>query len=220
MVATLQSSNLSSLSPRITVYTSSLSLVGSAGSSSFGDTVSVTANNVQAGQGYYIRVMANVGGTQIGDFGLEVNLGSQTQAPIPPPNTVVAQQPDQGGGTILKSTGLGSLDLVRVGNFIDWGDELTVANPGRGALQLQQFPAMPGLIVSADATSIAAALLQNLAEPHDQLPAAASFSGPAPGSAGVLPVVDPSALALDVFQAVDSVLSSWSSKSLLSAYDS
>ncbi len=28
-----------------------------------------------------------------------LNFGSQTQSPIPPPNTVVAQQPDQGGGT-------------------------------------------------------------------------------------------------------------------------
>jgi hypothetical protein len=36
----------------------------------------------------------------VGAYGLEVNFGSQSQAPIQPPNTVVAQQPDQGGGEI------------------------------------------------------------------------------------------------------------------------
>jgi hypothetical protein len=64
-----------------------------------GATVSVSTT-VAAGQGYYIKVLAAAGNGAIGGWGLLVNAGSQTQAAIPPPNTVVAQQPDQGGGSL------------------------------------------------------------------------------------------------------------------------
>jgi hypothetical protein len=59
-----------------------------------------TSNAVTAGQKYYIKVMS--GGTygRVGAYGLEVNFGSQSQAPIQPPNTVVPQQPDSSGGSI------------------------------------------------------------------------------------------------------------------------
>ena len=97
---TVQSSNLSSLSPKLMVYNSSLGLVGQAlAANSMGATVSVSTS-VASGQGYYIKVLAAPGYGAIGGYGLLVNLGSQTQAPIPPPNTVVAQQPDQGGGSL------------------------------------------------------------------------------------------------------------------------
>ena len=56
MVATMQSSNLSSLSPRITVFDTSLKSKGTASSTAYGDTVSVSIPGVQAGQGFYIRV--------------------------------------------------------------------------------------------------------------------------------------------------------------------
>ena len=95
----MQSSNLSSLSPKLQVYSSSLGLVGQvAAVDSMGATVSVSTS-VQAGQGYYFKVLAAGGPGAIGGYGLLVNFGSQPQSPIPPPNTVVAQQPDQGGGT-------------------------------------------------------------------------------------------------------------------------
>ncbi len=100
MVVTVQSSNLSSLAPALSIYTSSLGLVTQASvTNAYGATI-WTSNAVTAGQKYYIKVMS--GGTygRVGAYGLEVNFGSQSQPPIQPPNTVVAQQPDGGGGEI------------------------------------------------------------------------------------------------------------------------
>jgi len=100
MTVTVQSSNLSSLSPKLQVYTSALSLVGQASAiGSMGATISVTSS-VQSGQGYYYKVLAAGGPGAIGGYGLLVNFGSQSQSPIPPPDTVVAQQPDGGGGSL------------------------------------------------------------------------------------------------------------------------
>jgi hypothetical protein len=127
MVATMQSSTLSSLSPKIAVYTTSLSLVGTAGSSNFGDTVTVTVSGVQPGQSYYIKTCGNTGGSNVGGYGLEVNLGSQSQPPIPPPDTVVLQQPDQGGGSINSN-----VSIVIIGNYVGFGEALT-ASPSMAA---------------------------------------------------------------------------------------
>jgi hypothetical protein len=99
MTVAVQSSDLSSLSPKLQVYTSSLSLVGTAGTvGSLGATASVNTS-VEPGQGYYIKVLAASGPGPIGAYGLLVNFGSQTQASIPPPDTVVPEQSSQGGGT-------------------------------------------------------------------------------------------------------------------------
>jgi hypothetical protein len=132
MVATIQSSNLSSLSPKLMVYNSTLTLLGSVASSNFGDTVSVSIPGVQAGQGYYIRAAGNTAGTVFGGFGLEVNFGSQRQPPIQPPNTVVLQQPDQGGGGIYKD-----VSVVVIGSLLGFGEALT-ASPSAGANHQQQ----------------------------------------------------------------------------------
>jgi Matrixin len=100
MKVTVQSSNLSSFSPKLMVYTSSLGLVGQAAAvNSMGATVSVSTT-VAAGQTYYVKVLSAGGYGPIGGYGLLVNMGSQSQSPIPPPNTVVAQQPDKGGGSL------------------------------------------------------------------------------------------------------------------------
>jgi hypothetical protein len=128
MVATMQSSALSSLSPKISVYTTSLGLVGTAASSNYGDTVSVTVPGVQPGQSYYIKVSGNAGGTILGGFGLEVNLGSQYQPPIQPPNTVVLQQPDLGGGGINKN-----VPVIIVGGLVGFGESLTASPSFNGA---------------------------------------------------------------------------------------
>ncbi len=104
MTVTVQSSNLSSLSPSLAVYNSSLSLIGSASApNSMGATISVTDSSVSTGQGFYIKVLAATGYGGIGGYGLLVNFGSQTQSPIAPPNTVVAQQADQGGGAVTNA---------------------------------------------------------------------------------------------------------------------
>ena len=102
MVVTDQSANLSMLSPSVWLYKPGPKLpiaIGSASSAAYGATVSYSLAGVQAGQTYLIRALGNAPGESIGGFGLEVNFGSATQPPIAPPNTVVAQQPDQGGGS-------------------------------------------------------------------------------------------------------------------------
>ena len=96
MTVTVQSSNLSSLSPSL----AGLQLVAEPGRAGFGAELDGgddqrDRTSVSTGQGYYIKVLAAGGYGPIGGYGLLVNFGSQTQSPIPPPNTVVAQQPDQ-----------------------------------------------------------------------------------------------------------------------------
>jgi hypothetical protein len=130
MTAMMQSSGLSSLSPRMTVYTASLRTVGAASSTAFGDTLNVSISGVQPGQGYYFRLSATVGGTAIGDYALGVNFGSQPLNPFPPPDTTVPEQPDQGGGSMSERTGRGwmsreAFELVRIGTHVAWGETLT-----------------------------------------------------------------------------------------------
>jgi hypothetical protein len=110
MTVTAQSSNLSSFSPKLQVYTSALGLVGQAGvANSLGATVSVSTT-VAAGQTYYVKVYAAGGYGPIGSYGLLVNMGSQSQSPIAPPNTLVAQQPNLSGGSLSNSAGLTGSD--------------------------------------------------------------------------------------------------------------
>jgi hypothetical protein len=145
MTVTVQSSNLSSLAPKLQVYSAGLCLVGSASApSTFGATTSVTAC-VQAGQKYYFQVLAAGGPAPIGAYGLLVNFGNQSQPPIPPPNTVVPQQPDQGGGTEndnappggLTGLGLGCGDgnsfinsvFANIGGLGGWAQGMTYTPP-------------------------------------------------------------------------------------------
>lgn len=96
---TMQSSGLSSLSPKLQVLNGALQLQGLQASTAFGATVSVTVPNVVPGQVYYIRAMPAVSGPAgVGSYGLLVNLGASPISPIAPPNTVVPEQPNQGGG--------------------------------------------------------------------------------------------------------------------------
>jgi hypothetical protein len=112
MTVTVQSTNLSSLSPKLQVYTSALGLVGTAGTvNSMAATISVSTS-VSAGQGYYIKVLAAGGYGAMGSYGLLVNVGSQSQSPIAPPYTVVAQQPDQGSSGSLTN----AVSIIQPGN--------------------------------------------------------------------------------------------------------
>ncbi len=134
MTVTVQSSNLSSLSPDVQVYNSSLSLVGQASApNSMGATISVTDSSVASGQGYYIKVLAATGYGGLGGYGLLVNFGSQAQSPIPPRNTVVPSEPSEAGGTSndnAPSGGSGPLQgiLTTIGDLTDWVVQYT-ANP-------------------------------------------------------------------------------------------
>ncbi len=142
MSVTVQSTNLSSLSPKVQVYNSSLGLVGqaAAATASFGATISV-ATGVQYNQGYYIKVSAAGGPGPIGSYGLSVRFANQPAAAIAPPNTVVASQPDQGGGSILNGVIVGPTDpgngsagvephaYITVGNLTAWGESYFASPP-------------------------------------------------------------------------------------------
>ncbi len=129
MNVTVQSSNLSLLSPKLQVYSSTLNLVGQAGTTaSLGATVSVSTS-VQPGQGYYIKVLAAGGPGPIGGYGLLVNFGSGPQSPIAPPATMVPEQKDGSGGTSNDNAppppgdGLDSLlGFFSLGNLTGWLD--------------------------------------------------------------------------------------------------
>jgi hypothetical protein len=153
MTVTMQSTGLSSLSPRLYVHNSSTKILGLATSPySHGDTVSLTINGVAPGQFYYIRALAaNGGATTAGAYGLQVNFVGGTMTPIAPPVTTVAAQPDApgGGGSVglEPDPAVGSLfdkvlatlqrhaastaadHTIRIGNLIARGDYLMVA-PG------------------------------------------------------------------------------------------
>jgi Matrixin len=143
MKVTAQSSNLSSLAPLLQIYNSSMSLVSQISApGKFGATISLSTS-VTSGQGYYVKVSDAGGPGPIGGFGLLINFGSQAQAPIQPPNTVVLQQPDRGGGTLNSTvvgggnggtngptdgSGSGQPSYLTIGTLAGWA-ELMAASP-------------------------------------------------------------------------------------------
>ncbi len=153
MVVTMQSSGLSSLIPKVTVYNGNLQGAVLATGSNYGDTVSVTISGVTPGQTWYIKAMAAASGAgDIGSYGLLVNFGSSPQAAIAPPSTVVAAQPSQDPSTTPEGTGwmiggqftpyggilnallglLGDADgifLIVYGTLSGYGDTMGVGNP-------------------------------------------------------------------------------------------
>jgi hypothetical protein len=111
MKVTMQSSNLSMLSPGVAIYNSSLVGVANASApGAYGATVTDTIA-VSPGQVYYIATYAaNGGATSAGAYGLLINLGSGTQSPIPPPNTTAVNTAGLGGG------GFGASAVLRLGS--------------------------------------------------------------------------------------------------------
>ena len=97
----MQSTNLSTLSPKLGIWNSAKVSVASGGLANvYGGTETITLTGVSPGQSFYIRasVASSPGGN--GAYGLLVNFGNAVQAPIAPPNTVVLSQADQGGGSL------------------------------------------------------------------------------------------------------------------------
>jgi hypothetical protein len=115
MVVKMQSTHLSLLAPYLAVYDSGgTTMLGHASSTAMGDTVTVTINNVSAGQVYLIKGKGNTtGDSGFGSYGLQVNFGSQSQAAVTAPDTTMSEQADQGGGTMNESTdGSGASDAI------------------------------------------------------------------------------------------------------------
>ena len=126
----MQSTGLSSLSPRLFVLNSVGNLVSNTYSTAFGATLSINISGVSAGQTYYFRAQGSSSGSSgVGGYGLQVNFGGSTQAAIAPPNTTVAAQADQGGGSSFELNGHGS----GVGDF-NFNDQSLQIGSLRGVL--------------------------------------------------------------------------------------
>ena len=166
MSISAQSSALSSLSPKLQVYNSSLSLIGQAGTvGSLGATASLSAS-VQPGQEYYIKVRSANGPGPIGAYGLEVNFGSQPQASIAPPSTVVAAQPSQAGGTSndnapppgLLSGLLEDLGLQNVtGTLTGWVETMSIAPDVVGSVAAGLLTQASSTVAALEAVTISIA---------------------------------------------------------------
>jgi hypothetical protein len=186
MTVTVQSSNLSSLAPALQVYTSTLGSVGQVSApNTFGATISVTSS-ATAGQSYYIKVTAAGGPGPIGGYGLLANFGNQSQSPIPPPNTLVPSQPDQGGGTINNAAIAGGAALTTIGGLTEWADYMfapTIPAPGSGVswpTETGRSGAAPTASSYQTGTSVAVVSVSSTGASGVQASAAVVAIGPAP----------------------------------------
>ncbi|MGO9596628.1 MAG: matrixin family metalloprotease [Isosphaeraceae bacterium] len=214
MVVTEQSTSLSMLSPYLYVYTSGLKPLASQSTTAYGATVSVSVTGVQAGQTYLIRAAGYSAGDPTGTFGLELNFGSQTQSPIPPPNTVVPQQPDEGGGIDY-----GHSQTITIGHLSGLGYVYSVnTNQGNGTKTPPPNNGAAGgtaKTVSAPQTTVgtAALVVTASAQPALLTSGNAAVSNAASSPAVMTPGSSPLAL-----QALDDSLLTWKSKNPLSLF--
>ena len=115
MTVTMQTSKLSSASPRFVIYASNgtTGLAQATAPNVYGTSIS-TSISVTAGTKYYVKALpASVIGSY-GAYGLLVSFTSSTPTAITPPNTTVASQADVGGGSINDSTSANQLILNQV----------------------------------------------------------------------------------------------------------
>ena len=218
MVVTEQATNLSMLSPMLYVYTTGLSPLGSASSQQtptvYGSTVSVSVSGVQAGQTYLIRAAGYSAGDPTGTFGLKVNFGSQTQPPISPPNTVVPQQPDQGGGGQQTHS-----QLISIGRISGLGNVYNMnMNQSNGTKNLLLGNGAAGgsaKTASATQTTVGAAALVATASAQ---PALLTSGNAAVSNAASGPSVATSGLSPSALQALDDSLLTWRFKNPLSLF--
>ena len=127
MVVQMQSAGLSLLSPSLAVYNAAgTTLLGQQVSTAMGTTVTVSIGNVSPGQVYEIRCMGSTtGAAGFGAYGLQVNVGSQYQPPIPSPAVPVPAQGNGPGSTLPeRSERAARFDgtVVAVGNVAGIGD--------------------------------------------------------------------------------------------------
>jgi hypothetical protein len=107
MTVTMQSTGLSSLNPRLYLHNSSFQILSTAYvPGAYGATVSLTLTGVSPNQVYYVRCTSAAGGvTGVGAYGLQLNFTGGSMAPIAPPVTTVAQQPNSDGSWSLERKG-------------------------------------------------------------------------------------------------------------------
>lgn len=140
LTARIQSSGLSELSPKIQLYNASLQGIAqnAAAAGGNGSVVGVSIANATPNTTYYLHVSgSNVGVTGTGAYALQINMGSSPLTLSAPPNTQVAAQPDQGGGSSYDWTGGkphhghghpgDQPDIIQLGKIEAAGDFLQVA---------------------------------------------------------------------------------------------
>jgi hypothetical protein len=220
MVVKVQSSNLSSFAPGLYVFNSSLTQVASAlAPTTYGATVTTTTS-VSAGQKYYIKVMYGGSYGRVGGYGLELNFGSQSQPPIAPPNTLVTQQPDQGGGSTSYAIATSGGALGPGGNGVIPGVRWTVMGDLAGWATRFTTPAAEAGPISGGPSPVAAPKSPSspVVGPIGTVPInvpAPTTAAPSGGSLGtLLPTPQTSTPTAHhhhkrVHQAVDAALSRW-----------
>ncbi len=130
MSVTVQSITRSSFAPTMYIFNSSLGTVATAATpTNYGSELSL-AVPVSAGQKYYVKVLATGSYGQVGAYGLLLNFGSVSQPMIPPPNTLVPQQPSTGGGA---SSDMLDAQWTAVGNLAGWSFATHAAQGGGSA---------------------------------------------------------------------------------------
>jgi hypothetical protein len=240
MTVTVQSSNLSSLAPKLQVYNSSLGLVGTVSApSTLGATISLTVPGVQTGQQYYFKILQAGGPGPIGGYGLLVNFGNQSQAAIPPPNTVVAQAPDAGGGVVNKivvpaavtgnganangnggnaignggnANGNGTPGLVSIGNLQAWA--LSYA-PESSALPVSPITTNPAPQTASSPNASAATAATTTSTTTTTTTTTASPSPAAhPATTQTTPAAATLGTTVNIFQSIDAALENLKTKSL------
>jgi hypothetical protein len=196
MTVTVQSSNLSSFAPGLYVLNSSLQFVAQVTApATYGATLTTATIPVTAGQKYYIKVASAGTYGRVGTYGLEVNLGTQSLSPFAPPNTVVAQQADRGGGLTNALTVGGArvvapasspgLTWATLGNYTGWIEQYTVGS-GTPDSPVAQPPAPSGPVASSPGDpGPAAPVIVGPVSPPSVPAATPAATGSAPAGSGV-----------------------------------
>jgi hypothetical protein len=135
----MQSSNLSMLSPKIQIHGSSYESLGLISSTAYGATVTVTITGVSAGDTFYVR-STSAGGTGglTGTYGLLVNFSSSPIEPIAPVEEFVIEAGGEAGGSVAGALGAPTRSdqegLLNLGQLAGHGDVYATVDshdPGR-----------------------------------------------------------------------------------------
>ena len=135
LVAVVQSSGLSLLSPVVQIFDSTQHGLAQtrANPGVYGTIVLTQINNATPNTTYYIRIGSDSGGPNAtGAYALLVNMGNAPLPAVPSPNTVVYAQPSQGGGATNETTAgnrskLSLPDFAQTGSLQATGDLMTIA---------------------------------------------------------------------------------------------
>ena len=133
MTLTMQSKNLSSMSPRFQVYNTSLQLIAWTVTPNpgevYGSTISLRFSGVPAGTGVFIKAMGwngvNSGVNGIGGYAFQADFsgGPTPSVIVSPPINAVPEQPNQGGGST-------NLEVFEVSETLTDHHRLSPTNPG------------------------------------------------------------------------------------------